>query len=230
MPVHANASSVATITVHHLEESRSHRILWLLEELEASYELKTYHREPDMRAPPAMKRLHPLGKSPIVVVDGAVLVESGAIVEHLVDTFGPDLRPEPGTEAHRRYRHFLHYAEGSLMPTLLVWLITHKVKEAKLPFFVRPIANGIVDKIDESYTQPEIDNHLRFLEGELEDRHFFASDELSAADIQMSYPVEAMNQRLGLARQPNLLAWLERIRSRPAYQRAVDQGGPPVPR
>lgn len=218
------------IIVHHLEQSRSHRILWLLEELEIPYELKTYARERDMRAPASFKKLHPLGKSPIVEIDGAVLAESGAIVEELIDRFGPELRPEPGTEDHRRYRHFVHYAEGSLMPTLLVRLITHKVKEAKLPFFVRPIANGIVDKIDAAYTQPELDNHLRFLEGALEGRDFFASDALTGADVLMSYPVAAMSERAGLgAGQPNLVAWLERIGDRPAYQRAVERGGPPIP-
>ena len=218
------------ITVHHLEQSRSHRVLWLLEELEIPYEMKTYARERDMRAPASFKKLHPMGKSPLVEIDGEMLAESGAIVEELVDRFGPQLRPEPATPAHWRYRHFVHYAEGSLMPTLLVRLVTHKVKEAKLPFFVRPIANGIVDKIDAQYTQPELDTHLRFLEGELEGRTYFATDELTGADVQMSYPVAALVDRVGLgAGQPNLVAWLERIRARPAYQRAGERGGPPIP-
>jgi glutathione S-transferase len=220
---------MAHVTVHHLERSRSHRVLWLLEELEAPYEIETYPRDPaTMRAPAALKKVHPLGKSPVVEIDGAIYAESGAILEELVERFGEGrLRPEPGGDDHRRYRFFLHYAEGSLMPPLLVRLITDRVKNAKLPFFVKPIAKGIVAKIDGAYTGPEIDNHLRFLESELETREFFAGSELTAADVQMSYPLEAARQRGGLGEAtPNLTGWLARIRERPAYQRAVERGGP----
>ena len=222
---------MANVTVHHLERSRSHRVLWLLEELGVPYELEIYPRDPaTMRAAAGLKKVHPLGKSPVVAIDGEIFAESGAILEHLVERFGDGrLRPEPGSDDHRRYRFFLHYAEGSLMPPLLVRLITDRVKQAKLPFFVKPIAKGIVGKIDESYTGPEIDGHLRFLEGELDGRDFFAGSDLTAADVQLSYPLEAARARGGLgAGQPNLTAWLARIRERPAYQRAVERGGPAV--
>lgn len=225
------ASGMPDVTVHHLERSRSHRVLWLLEELEVPYELKEYARDPEtLRASAELKKVHPLGKSPVVTVDGMTIAESGAILEHLVEAVGQGrLRPEPGSDAHARYRFFLHYAEGSLMPPLLVRLITDKVKTAKLPFFVKPIATRIADQIDGSYTAPEIENHLGFLERELADRPFFAGEELTAADVQMSYPLEAASSRGGLGGdRRNLVAWLERIRARPAYHRAVERGGPPV--
>jgi glutathione S-transferase len=235
-----SAAVMTEILVHHLERSRSLRVLWLLEELGAPYVLKEYARHPEtMRAPPELRAMHPLGRSPVVTIDGVVLAESGAILEHLVDELGvarvdepgaSRLRPGPGTEAHRRYRFFMHYAEGSLMPPLLVRLITNRLKTAKLPFFVKPVAKGIAAKIDASYTAPEIENHLRFLEGELASRPFFVGDELTAADVQMSYPLEAAAARGGLGAQyPNLTGWLERIHGRPAYRRAVERGGPPLP-
>lgn len=221
-----------SVTVHHLERSRSHRVLWLLEELGVPYAIETYLRDPEtMRAPPSLKEVHPLGKSPVVAIDGTIYAESGAILEHLVERFGEGrLRPAPDSDDHRRYRFFLHYAEGSVMPPLLVRLITDKVKGAKLPFFVKPIAKGIVAKIEESYTGPEIAGHLRFLEAELADRAFFAGDAFTAADVQMSYPIEAARERGGLGpSSPNLMAWLARIHERPAYQRAIERGGPPIP-
>lgn len=216
------------LVVHHLESSRSQRILWLLEELEVPYELKRYARDPKtMRAPPELQQVHPLGRSPVVTIDDIVLAESGAIVEHLVDAYGEGrLRPEPGTEAHRRYRFFLHYAEGSLMPPLLVRLIFNTVRTAPLPFFLKPVVNGIVGKVDAAYTTPEITRHLSFLEGELESRQFFCGDDLTAADVQMSFPLESAAARGGLSDLfPKLLGYLERIHARPAYQRALERGG-----
>ena len=186
-------------TVHHLENSRSHRIVWLMEELELPYELKIYKRHPKtMRAPEDLKAVHPLGKSPVVTIDDVVLAESGAILEELAS--GTALCPEPGTEAYRRYLYWLHYAEGSLMPPLLVALVTSKIRTAKVPFFVKPIASGIVDKIDGQFTNDELDKSFGWCESTLAKQPWFAGDEFSAADIQMSYPLE-----VGRIRAPRVL-------------------------
>lgn len=220
---------IVTIVVHHLERSRSHRVLWLLEELGRDYEIVRYERDPKtIRAPAALREIHPLGKSPVVTIDGVAYAESGAILEHLVETFGHGaLRPEPGTDEARRYRFFMHYAEGSLMPPLLVAVITGRLRVAPLPFFVRPIARAIAGKIDAQFTEREIDLHSRFLESELAGRDYLAGDALTAADIQMSYPIAAAESRGGgFSARPRLAAYLERLRSRPAFQRAVERGGP----
>lgn len=221
---------MATITVHHLENSRSLRILWLLEELELPYEIREYPRDPvTMRAPPALRQLHPLGKAPVVEVAEAggpryVLAESGAIIEHFVDQQGR-LAPAPGTEAHRRFRYFLHYAEGSLMPPLLLKLITLNVRAAKVPFFVKPIARRIAEQIDASFTDAEIERHFSFLDAELAGRPFFAGEEFSAADIQMFYSVDAGRARADHVDRPHLQDWLDRVRARAGYKRAVARGG-----
>jgi glutathione S-transferase len=217
------------ITVHHLERSRSHRVLWLLEELGLPYELERYARDPaTMLAPPALRAIHPLGKSPVVTDDGVTVAESGAILEYLVERHGGGrLVPATGTPAHLRYRYFLHYAEGSLMPPLLVKLITHKISTAKMPFFARPIARKIAGSIDAGFVAPNLTRHLAFLEAELEGRAWFTGDELTAADIQMSYPLEAALARGGAAaRTPNLTRVLTAMRARPAYARAIERGGP----
>lgn len=223
---------MSVLRVHHLEHSRSHRILWLLEELGAKYELETYPRTPEFRAPPELRRVHPLGRSPVVTRGDLVLAESGAIIEELLEVLegGTALRPDAGSADHRRYRFFLHYAEASFMPPVLVRLITQRLKRAKVPFFVKPIAGGIADKIEESYARPELDHHLRFLDAELADREFLVGDGLTGADIQMSYPLEAAKNRRALDEgYPNVLAYLERMRQRPAYARAIEVGGPPTP-
>ena len=217
------------ITVHHLERSRSHRVLWLLEELGLPYELERYARDPaTMLAPPALRAIHPLGKSPVVTDDGVTVAESGAILEYMVERHGGGrLVPATGTPAHLRYRYFLHYAEGSLMPPLLVKLITHKISTAKMPFFARPIARKIAGSIDAGFVAPNLTRHLAFLEAELEGRAWFTGDELTAADIQMSYPLEAALARGGAAaRTPNLTRVLTAMRARPAYARAIERGGP----
>jgi len=220
------------IVVHHLKQSRSHRILWLLEELGQAYDIVEYARDPKtMRAGPELRALHPLGKSPLVELDGIVLAESGAIVEELVDAFDIEgtLRPKSGTEAHRRYRYFLHYAEGSLMTPLLVALLTSQVRKAKLPFFVRPVASRVADGIDDKYTKGELDAHFAFLEGHLAAHSWFAGDAFSAADVQMSYGLLAALARGGVGDRPQLARWVTQIEERPAYQRAVERGGPPLP-
>jgi glutathione S-transferase len=221
-----------TLKVHHLEHSRSQRVLWLLEELDLDYELVRYQRDPKTwRAPSSLRAIHPLGKSPLLedgsIEGGAVIAESGAIVEHLLDVHGQGrLKPEEGSEAHRRYRFFLHYAEGSVMPPLLVKLIFTRLKKAPLPFFLKPIARSIANKVDATFTDPEIESHLRFLNGELREQPWLLGEELSGADIMVSFPIEAASTRMGFSRYPKLRAYLDRIHARPAYQRALDKGGP----
>lgn len=217
------------IVVHHLENSRSQRVLWLLEELGLPYEVKRYARDARTQlAPPELLAVHPLGKSP-VISDGEVTVaESGAIVEYLVDTHGRGrLKPSPGGELHRRYVYWLHFAEGSAMPPLLMKLVFDKVRTAKVPFFVRPVVKGIADQVTKAFIGPNLKRQFAFMEDELQGRDWFAGDTFSAADIQMSFPIEAAQARGGLdARYPRLSGWLERIHARPAYQRALERGGP----
>lgn len=219
------------ITVHHLENSRSQRVLWLLEELGTPYAVQRYARNPvTMLAPPELKAVHPLGKSPVIDDDGTVVAESGAIVEYLVDTHGGGrLKPSLGTPEARRYTYWLHFAEGSLMPPLLVALIFAKVRGAKLPFFVKPIVKGIAAQVHKAYIDPNVNNLLAFMEAELQQREWFAGDTFTAADVQMSYPLEAAAAgRAGFTAQshPKLHAWLMRCQARPAYQRALAAGGP----
>jgi len=216
------------ITVHHLENSRSQRVLWLLEELGLPYEVKRYERDRKTSLAPAeLAKAHPLGKSP-VITDGAVTVaETGAIVEYLVDKAGGALRPEPGTADHRRYTYWLHFAEGSAMPPLLMALVFSKVRTAPMPFFARPIARSIADKVMKNFVQPNLDRNLAYMESELSDRGWFAGRSFSAADVMMSFPVEAALSRGGNAKQaPRLADFLERIHARPAWQRALERGGP----
>jgi glutathione S-transferase len=219
------------ITVHHLENSRSQRVLWLLEELGTPYAVQRYARNPvTMLAPPELKAVHPLGKSPVIDDDGTVVAESGAIVEYLVDTHGGGrLKPSLGTPEAQRYTYWLHFAEGSLMPPLLVALIFAKVRGAKLPFFVKPIVKGIAAQVHKAYIDPNVNNLLAFMEAELQQREWFAGDTFTAADVQMSYPLEAAAAgRAGFTAQshPKLHAWLMRCQARPAYQLALAAGGP----
>lgn len=219
------------LVVHHLNNSRSQRVLWLLEELGVPYEVKRYQRDAQtMLAPPELKEVHPLGKSPVVVdEDGATLAESGAIIEYLVARHGEGkLAPPAGSPERLRYTYWLHYAEGSAMPPLLLRLVFSKVEKSPAPFFVKPIIKGIVKQVNQAFIQPQITTHLAFMEAELARSTWFAGDELSGADIQMSFPVEAAAARGGLTKSthPRLHAFLERVRARPAYQRALEKGGP----
>lgn len=216
------------ITLHHLENSRSQRILWLLEELEIPYEIKLYRRDPETSlAPPELLAVHPLGKSPVITDGEHTLAESGAIIEYLVETYGNGhLRPATGTPEFLRYRYWLHYAEGSLMPFLLLSLIARRIESAPMPFFVRPVARGIAGKLKEGFVRPNIDRHLAFLEQSLTESEWFAGAEMTAADIQMSFPMEAAAVRTNLERQfPKLKGFLDRIHARPAYRRALEKGG-----
>jgi glutathione S-transferase len=216
------------ITVHHLENSRSQRVLWLLEELGLPYEVKRYERDRKTSlAPPELMQVHPLGKSP-VITDGAITVaETGAIVEYLVDKAGGALRPEPGSADHRRYTYWLHFAEGSAMPPLLMALVFMKIRSAPMPFFARPIAKAIANQVMRGFVQPNLDRNLAFMESELSDRGWFAGRSFTAADVMMSFPVEAALSRGSSAKAaPRLAAFLDKIRARPAWQRALERGGP----
>lgn len=220
------------ITVHHLNYSRSQRVLWLLEELEIPYELVTYERDPKtLLAPKSLQKIHPLGKSPVITDGDQVIAESGNILEYLVDTYGKGrLVPAAGTPAYRHYRYFMHYAEGSLMPFLLLNLVFAKVKTSKMPFFAKPIANKIADTVSGLFVTPNLTRHLAFLGDHLTTHTWFAGDELTAADIQMSYAVESIVGRLrGYSVSPKLSEMVARMRARPAYQRATAKGGPVNP-
>ena len=202
------------ITVHHLENSRSQRILWLLEELGLPYEVIRYERDPKtMLAPPSLRKIHPLGKSPLIEDEGRAVAESGAILEYLVEKAEGRLGPPANRDAVLRYRQFLHYAEGSMMPPLLALLVVNRL--------------GILGKPARGQLLAMFRQHLDWLESELADRAWFAGDEFTAADVMMSFPLEAARQRAGLGpSHPNILDWLERIHARPAYAEALKRGGP----
>ena len=217
------------IRVHHLNNSRSQRILWLLEELNLMYEVKRYERDPKtMLAPAALKKIHPLGKSPLLEVNDQILAESGAIVEYLVDHFDNERRLSPGQDspARSRFNYWLHYAEGSAMPPLLMSLIFNKIKTSPMPFFIKPVARGIADKVMGSFVGPQLKLHFDYLDSELGKQPWFGGKAFSAADIQMSFPIEAAAARLGFEKRPNLQRYLNAIQERPAYQRALERGGP----
>ena len=219
----------AMIVVHHLNNSRSQRVLWLLEELGLEYDIKRYERDKKtMLAPPELRKIHPLGKSPVVTDDDLTLAESGAIVEYLVERYGGDgcLAPARELPAYLRYRYWLHYAEGSMMPPLLLKLVFDKIESTPMPFFVKPIAKAISGKAKSSFIMPQINTHLDYLEAELGKNAWFVGDEFTAADVQLSFPIEAAAARGGLdASRPKLVNYLQRIHARPAYQRAVKRGG-----
>ena len=200
------------IIVHHLENSRSQRILWLLEELRLDYEVRRYARDPKtMRAPASLRKVHPLGKSPLIEEDHVALAESAAIMEHLIAKHGRFGPPDDPVLA-RHYRFYLHYAEGSLMPPLFGALVVNRLKLLGLPAR-KPI-------------RAMLEEHFAFLDAELAERPWFAGPDLTAADMMMSFPLEAAQSRAGLdERYPNILAWLDRCHERPAYQAALARGG-----
>lgn len=217
------------IVVHHLDQSRSQRVLWLLEELGVPYDLKRYARNREtMLAPPELRAVHPLGKSPVIEDDGRVLAETGAIVEYLVERYDRNgrLAPPAGSDERLRYRYWLHYAEGSAMSPLLVKLIFDRIGSAPAPFFARPIIRGVVGKVTNTFIAPQLQLHLDFMEGELAKSTWFAGSEFTAADIQMSFPVEVAAQRVGLGDRVRLKEFLERAHAMPGYRRALERGGP----
>ena len=217
------------ITVHHLNNSRSQRVLWLLEELGLPYEIKYYQRDPKtMLAPPELKAVHPLGKSPVITDGPATIAESGAVIEYLLEHYGEGrLRPAAGTPERLRFTYWLHFAEGSAMNPLLMKLVFKRILHSRMPFFAKPIAKGIAHKVLAGFVDPNIQSQLDYMEAELAKSEWFAGSEFSAADIQMSFPLEAASQRAGLdASRPKLWAFLQRIHARPAYRRALERGGP----
>ena len=216
------------ITVHHLNNSRSQRVLWLLEELGLPYEITRYKRDPQtMLAPASLREVHPLGKSPVITDGELTLAESGAIIEYLVDRYGNGrLVPALGTSEHLRYTYWLHYAEGSAMPPLLLKLTFDQIEKNPMPFFVRPIARSIVSRVKSSFIEPQIAQHLNYMEAELGKSTWFAGNEFTAADIQISFPLEAAVARAGLnPSRPKLMAFLNCIHTRPAYKKALERGG-----
>ncbi len=216
------------ITVHHLNHSRSQRILWLLEELGLDYEIQRYERDrKTMLAPPSLRAVHPLGKSPVITDGELTLAESGAIIDYLIERYGAGrLAPAAGTPARLRYTYWLHYAEGSAMSPLLLKLVFDKIETAPMPFFIRPIAKAISGKAKRSFIEPQIRQHLDYLEAELSQAEWFAGGAFSGADIQLSFVLEAAAARGGLdATRPHLMSFLQRIHARPAYRRAIERGG-----
>jgi glutathione S-transferase len=215
------------LTVHHLNNSRSQRVLWLLEELGTPYEIIRYNRQPNMLAPPELRAIHPLGKSPVITDNGNTIAESGAIVEYLVKTYGNGrLIPADHTPERLRFTYWLHYAEGSAMPPLLLKLIFMMLPK-RAPLLMRPVVNAIAAKALNTLVDPQLKQHMAFWEGELSKSEWFAANEFTAADIQMSFPLEAASARAGLEQgHPKAMAWLAKIHARPAYQRALEKGGP----
>ena len=217
------------ITVHHLNNSRSQRVLWLLEELGLPYEIEKYQRDAKtMLAPPALVKVHPLGKSPVITDEALTVAETGAIVEYVIERYGNGrLEPAVGSPERLRWRYWMHFAEGSAMPPLLLKLIFERIKVTPMPFFAKPIAKGICNKVLAAMVEPNLERQLDFMEAELGKSEWFAGAEFSAADIQMSFPLEAAAQRAGLdASRPKLMAFLKRIHARPAYKKALARGGP----
>jgi glutathione S-transferase len=217
------------ITVHHLENSRSQRILWLLEELGLEYVIVRYERDKATGlAPPELREVHPLGKSPVVVDGDVTVAESGAIIEYLVERYDDGrLRPAEGTPERLAYTYWMHYAEGSFMPLMILSLIMRRIESAAMPFFIKPVARGIVAKVRDGYLDPNVQRNLEFLESSLADADWFCGAQMSAADIQMSFAVEAAAVRADLQTEcPRLGAFLERIRALPAYRTALEKGGP----
>jgi glutathione S-transferase len=198
------------LTVHHLNNSRSQRVLWMLEELGVDYEIKRYLRDPhSMLAPREVRAVHPLGKLPVIVDDGLTIAESGAIIEYLVE----------------RYGYWMHYAEGSAMPPLLLKLVAVRIGSARMPFFVQPVARRIAATMQSSFIDPQLRLHLGYIDGELAKSEWFAGSEFTAADVLMSFPLETASHRAGAKELPHIRAFLERIHARPAYQRAIERGG-----
>lgn len=216
------------IVVHHLEKSRSQRVLWLLEELDLPYEVQTYARDPrTLLAPSALRKVHPLGKSPVITDDGRTIAESGSILEYLVGRYGKGrFVPPAGSPERDRYTYWMHYAEGSMMPLLVMKLVLSHIPKAS-PWPVRPVARAISRATIRGFVDPNLRQHLLYQEAQLAAGPYFAGAEFSAADIQMSFPVQAAVARGGLGPEfPRLSAWLDRVYARPAWKRASEKHGP----
>lgn len=218
------------ITVHHLENSRSHRIIWLLEELKLDYEIVHYQRnKKTMLAPASLKQAHPLGKSPVIIdsTDNTTTVaETGAIIEYLMDQYDDGtLRPKSGTVERQHYNFWLHYTEGSLMPVLLLRLLFNKLNKSPMPLPLRPVAGLIATGVRHKFIQPRLKEHMEFMENEIAKRKWFCGKRFSAADIMLSMALQGLAARNSLADYPNLSNTLEKMLKRPAYRRAIKRGG-----
>lgn len=215
------------ITVHHLEDSRSQRVLWLLEELGVPYEVKRYERDPKTKlGPKELYDVHPLGKSPVITDGDVTVAETGAIFEYIADTCETgDLMPERGSAEQRAVTYWLHYAEGSAMPLLVMKLVFSRLP-ANAPVLMRPLVKSVSSKAEGSFIDPRIGEHVRFWEQELARTGWFAGEHMTLADIMMSFPLEAAKQRADVSQTPNIRAFLERIHARDAYKRALERGGP----
>jgi glutathione S-transferase len=215
------------ITLHHLNNSRSQRILWLLEELGVEYSLQVYKRDKKTQlAPKELASVHPLGKAPVITDNDTVVAESGAIIEYLVNQYGQSMRPEFGTREYQQYSYWMHFAEGSLMTPMLFSVVLNKVKSSPMPFFAKPIARAIVAKVMSVFVNPNLKRLMRFVDDHLADHQWFAGDVLSGADFQMSFPLEAaLASGIVDRRYANIERFLRRISSRPAYQAALTKGG-----
>lgn len=216
------------IQLHHLENSRSQRVLWLLEELGLDYRVVEYRRDPKtMLAPPELKEVHPLGKSPVITDGDITVAESGAIIDYLIDSYDAQhqLVPPRGSAAFRRYRYWLHYAEGSAMPPLVMRLIFSRLGKPPVPALIRPIGRKLGEGVKDQFLDPQIRQHLDFWESELAEFPWFAGEQFTAADIQMSFPLLALEARGGFGDRPHVQDCLARMRERPAYQRAMERGG-----
>lgn len=215
------------LTVHHLENSRSQRVLWLLEEWGVPYTVKRYDRDAKtMLAPDSLRAIHPLGKSPVIEDDGIVVAETGAILEYVARKFGKGrLTPPADTPEGRAVTYWLHYAEGSAMTPLLLKLVF-----TRLPLnagaLVRPLVKGVSKKALSSFVDPRLQEHIDYWEAELAATGWFAGPEMTLADIMMSFPLETAAARAGAGDKPNIAAFLKRIHARPAYQKALETGGP----
>lgn len=217
------------LTVHHLNNSRSQRILWLLEELGVEYEIKFYERDAETQlAPDELKAVHPLGKSPVVTDGDQVLAESGAIIDFLGHKYGNGKWvPRRNSKKYQPYMYWLHYAEGSLMSPLLLKIVFDKVKSSKMPFFIKPIAHGIANKVMSSFVTPNIKTHFQYVEDHLANQAYFAGDEITGADIQMSFPLEASVAKGAITKKshPNIFKYVRAFQARPAYKKALKKGG-----
>ncbi|CAM7904938.1 glutathione S-transferase [Atlantibacter hermannii] len=215
------------LTVHHLNNSRSQRILCALEELNLPYQIARYQRQPTMMAPPELKKIHPLGKSPVLEDNGLVLAESGAILEYLQETYDTAGQLKPADPQGKiDYRFWLHYAEGSLMPLLMMKLVFGSLGKPPVPFGFRTVGKLLGQGVQKSYLNKQIATHAQFIEQSLNGREWFAGDRFSMADIQMIFPVIALLARGGIDNLPNLARWKQRVEQRPSWQRAMTKGGP----
>lgn len=217
------------LTVHYLNNSRAHRILWMLEEMDTPYELEVYERDPKTQlAPASLKQVHPLGKSPVVTDGHRTIAETGTIVEYLGRTYGNGMMIPTADSDRQQYDYWIHYGEGSLMPLLLMKLLFDKAVSSPMPFFIRPIARIIPDKITSMYLGPTLATHLDFVEAHLAENTWFAGQELSGADVVMSFAMEgiASSESLG-GKYPNIEAYVARLQERPAYKRALERTGVP---